>query len=131
MYRIAPFATQFLADLRADFQLGERCPVCFINFVNLEAEDTCITDCCIYDHDGPMAAAERDARRLWIRDVLREAFRRGGIPLYNKWRNRFDPADVDMAGAVRWILAHLDSYEGHDDGDVDVQTLLKQSTKTE
>ena len=129
MYRITPFATQFLADLRADFQLGwgSRCPVCFINFVNLEAEDTCTTDCCIYDHDGPMVAAERDSRRLWIRDVLREAFRRGGVPLYNKWRNRFDPADVDVDGAVRWILDHLDSYEGP----VDVHTLLKQSTGTE
>ncbi len=131
MYRITPFATRFRAELQADLQIegGSRCPVCFINFVNLEAEDTCTTDCCIYDHDGPVAAAERDARQLWIRDVLREAFRRGGIALYDKWLPKFDPADVDKAGAIRWILDHLDSYEG--EGDVDVHTLLKQSTGTE
>jgi hypothetical protein len=126
MYRITPFAAQFRAELQADFHIrGTRCPVCIINFVNLDAEDTCTTDCCVYDHDG--SAAERDARQLWIRDVLREAFRIGGLALYYKWRGRFDPADVDVDGAIRWILSHLDSYEG----EVDVSTLLKQSTETE
>ncbi len=110
MYRITPVATQFLADLRTELRLeeGSRCPICFINFVNLEAEDTCTTDCCIYDHDGPAAAAERDARQLWIRDVLRETFRKGGLPLFEKWRDRFDPVDVDLEGMTRWIRAHAD-----------------------
>jgi len=130
LYRIAAFAAQYRQALRTELGAEGRCPVCILNFVNLETEDSCQTDTCVYDHDGP--TAERDARRLWIRDVLREAYRKGGVALHERWRHRFDPCDVDMGAAYRWIREHHEDYDGSTTEDLNaINDLLKQSAQTE
>jgi hypothetical protein len=127
------FAAQYREVLRTEFNISEgshRCPVCIINFMNLEVEDACQTDTCLYDHDGPLA--ERDARQLWIRDVLREAYRKGGIALHTRWLQRFDPADIDTRAAYRWIRDHHDDYDGSTTEELTaINDLLKQSAETE
>jgi hypothetical protein len=63
---------------------------------------------------------------------LREAYRKGGFALHERWRSRFDPADVDMGGAYRWIRAHYDDYDGSTTEDLNATNdLLKQSAETE
>jgi hypothetical protein len=130
LYRIAAFAAQYREALRTELGAEGRCPVCILNFIDLDCEEVCETGTCIYDHDGP--TAERDSRRLWIRDVLREAYRKGGLALHERWRHRFDPADVDTASAYRWIRDHHEDYEGSTTEELNsVNDLLKQSAQTE
>jgi hypothetical protein len=130
LYRIAAFAAQYREALRTELGAEGRCPVCILNFMDLETEDACQTGTCVYDHDGP--TAERDARRLWIRDVLREAYRKGGIALHERWRSRFDPTDVDTPSTYRWIFDHADDYEGLTEDEINaINDLLKQSAETE
>jgi len=123
------FCNQFRDRLVADLRLSTHtCPRCVLNYPDCDVPDTCywedngaseLTLHCVYDFQGRVEEREqmlKEARTVWLTDVLKECYRIGGVDLYTKWLGIFGIDALDAAYfSILSVHRCRSNYEEYDD----------------